>query len=348
MLFKDFFQFFFNLTISYTRDDYYITRVTEEIPDEEWGICRLNVPKDTDSMFISLYQMNQKFFDPLEDNVKEVTMINAGPSDNLALNIGAALINDQVERENENKHVDDEAYQDKGPGVVKPPDEFDSRDEFANKDLEYPKLELIICRKGKLKPDESDPKYDPGSEPPEMIAYMDGYEAEEACITLRLTDVKKGEYYILYKPDFKDWHTVRRMNLVLYSEFQQKKSDMDILKDQENDESLLKQMRSAVDLKADKLGVDKDDDTHSMPGGKKGAALKKDASKSDIVSERKRAIDASRNSVPPVYDPKMAVELERLDVSSFKPEFYEQMEALNYDRFVDQDKYKPPEFIDPP
>jgi len=110
MLFKDFFQFFFNLTISYTRDDYYITRVTEEIPDEEWGICRLNVPKDTDSMFISLYQMNQKFFDPLEDNVKEVTMINAGPSDNLALNIGAALINDQVERENENKHVDDEAY----------------------------------------------------------------------------------------------------------------------------------------------------------------------------------------------------------------------------------------------
>jgi len=174
-----------------------------------------------------------------------------------------------------------------------------------------------------LKPDESDPKYDPGSEPPEMIAYMDGYEAEEACITLRLTDVKKGEYYILYKPDFKDWHTVRRMNLVLYSEFQQKKSDMDILKDQENDESLLKQMRSAVDLKADKLGVDKDDDTHSMPGGKKGAALKKDASKSDIVSERKRAIDASRNSVPPVYDPKMAVELERLDVSSFKPEFYE-------------------------
>jgi hypothetical protein len=44
----------------------------------------------------------------------------------------------------------------------------------------------------------------------------------------------------------------------------------------------------------------------------------------------------------------LAIELERLENSSFKPEFYEQMEALNYDRYVDQDKYKPPVFVDPP
>ena len=54
---------------------------------------------------------------------------------------------------------------------------------------------------------------------PEVIAYLDGLEGEDACITIRLTDVKAGEYFILYKPDFKEWHTVRRLNLVLYSEF---------------------------------------------------------------------------------------------------------------------------------
>jgi hypothetical protein len=55
MLFKDFFQFFFNVTVSYTRDDYHLTRIAEEIPDEQWGVSRLVIPKDTPMAFISLF-----------------------------------------------------------------------------------------------------------------------------------------------------------------------------------------------------------------------------------------------------------------------------------------------------
>ena len=87
-------------------------------------------------------------------------------------------------------------------------------DEFANKDLEYPKLEMIICRRGKLVPEKDQPPCDD-----EVIAYLDGVECEEPCATLRLNNLRKGEYYILYKPDFKDFHKVRSLNLVFYSEF---------------------------------------------------------------------------------------------------------------------------------
>lgn len=41
------------------------------------------------------------------------------------------------------------------------------------------------------------------------------------------------------------------------------------------------------------------------------------------------------------------MELERLDIKSFKQDFFETMEMLNYDRFIDQEKYKYPEFMDP-
>jgi hypothetical protein len=53
----------------------------------------------------------------------------------------------------------------------------------------------------------------------EIIAYVDGVEGCEPCLSIRLTNVKKGTYYILYKPDFKPWHIVKRLNVVVYSEF---------------------------------------------------------------------------------------------------------------------------------
>jgi len=67
ILFKDFFQFFFRITVNYTRDDYFITRLADKIVDESWGICRLKLPKDTSLAFISIFQMNMKFFDAEED-----------------------------------------------------------------------------------------------------------------------------------------------------------------------------------------------------------------------------------------------------------------------------------------
>jgi len=43
----------------------------------------------------------------------------------------------------------------------------------------------------------------------------------------------------------------------------------------------------------------------------------------------------------------MAIEFERLETSSFKKSFFEKMEQLNYDRFIECEKYKPPEFMVP-
>jgi len=44
----------------------------------------------------------------------------------------------------------------------------------------------------------------------------------------------------------------------------------------------------------------------------------------------------------------MAIELERIEQSSFKPNFFEEMEVLNYDRYIEMEKYVYPEFVNPP
>lgn len=60
--------------------------------------------------------------------------------------------------------------------------------------------------------------------PDEQIAYINGGEGNEPNITLRLDNLKKGEYYVLYRPDFKTTHKVRKINIVFYSEFMQKQT----------------------------------------------------------------------------------------------------------------------------
>ena len=55
----------------------------------------------------------------------------------------------------------------------------------------HPKLELIVCRKGVLE-----------GEKDEVIAYIDGLEEYAPTLQLRLDNLEKGEYYILYSPDF--------------------------------------------------------------------------------------------------------------------------------------------------
>jgi len=39
-----------------------------------------------------------------------------------------------------------------------------------------------------------------------------------------MKNLKKGEYFVFYKPDFKDEHKVKRLNLVFYSEFREKRT----------------------------------------------------------------------------------------------------------------------------
>jgi hypothetical protein len=81
----------------------------------------------------------------------------------------------------------------------------------------------MICKRGKLKPKEGQKPSDD-----EVIAYLDGTEGCEACLTLRLNDMKAGEYYVLYRPDFKPDHKVKRLNIVFYSEFQPKKTGAEL------------------------------------------------------------------------------------------------------------------------
>ena len=57
---------------------------------------------------------------------------------------------------------------------------------------------------------------------------MDGIEGEEPCLTLRLDKLKKGDYFILYRPDFKPFHKVKRLNIVFYSEFYAKRTEAEI------------------------------------------------------------------------------------------------------------------------
>lgn len=111
---------------------------------------------------------------------------------------------------------------DKDGNEIKDKDaELDAKAKFANKDVEDPKLELIVCRKGKLHPDKLVKNADGTAD---VLAYVDGAEGEQPCLTLRINQMKKGYYYILYRPDFKPRHVVRRLNIVVYSEFMQRKN----------------------------------------------------------------------------------------------------------------------------
>jgi hypothetical protein len=171
--------------------------------------------------FLSIFQMNQKFFDP-EEGTMDVVTKQAIEGADLADALAGGLINEAVEEQDAERNASD-AFADKGEGVKKPaaPEgTTDSKSLFAKKDLEYPKLELMICKRGKLKPKEGQKPSDE-----EVIAYLDGTEGNEPCLTIRLNDLKAGEYYVLYRPDFKDYHKVRRLNIVFYSEFMPKKSE---------------------------------------------------------------------------------------------------------------------------
>lgn len=39
-----------------------------------------------------------------------------------------------------------------------------------------------------------------------------------------MKNLKAGDYFIFYRPDFKPEHTVKRLNLVFYSKFDESKS----------------------------------------------------------------------------------------------------------------------------
>lgn len=63
--------------------------------------------------------------------------------------------------------------------------------------------------------------------------------------------------------------------------------------------------------------------------------------KNAIKKRMKRAQTASHEHLEG-YDDHMAIEFERLEAKSFNKNFFENMEEINYARFVEQDKFKSP------
>ena len=53
-----------------------------------------------------------------------------------------------------------------------------------------------------------------------------------------MKNLKAGNYFIFYRPDFKPEHKVKRLNLVFYSEFREKRT--------EDERNLLKATHSAA------------------------------------------------------------------------------------------------------
>lgn len=166
----------------------------------------------------------------------------------------------------------------------------------------------------------------------EVIAYIDGVEGAEPCLSIRLTNVKAGEYFILYRPDFKPWHIVKRLNIVVYSRFMKRMTE-------EEQASLAARQKSLASLNASSAQV--------------GKASQQNISAANLSRGHSAVSSRSKKSSrtnPAEYNEDMATELERLEASSFKKEFFETMEMLNYDRQIE--KMKPegkiilPEFIE--
>ena len=117
---------------------------------------------------------------------------------------------------------------DKGPGIVEAmtSETLADRNKSARRDVDYPNLELVIAYKGIVKYGKQ-PGMDDTTDHQiheESIAFINGTSGQEAVLTLRMKNLKKGTYFVFYKPDFKPEHKVKRLNLVFYSEFREERT----------------------------------------------------------------------------------------------------------------------------
>ena len=134
--------------------------------------------------------------------------------------------------------------------------------------------------------------------------------------------MKAGEYYILYRPDFKDEHTIRRLNVVFYSKLMQKRT--------EEERRMLDRMKMTV----------------SSMEAKSSVSLIKDQSRMGLSKNRSGMSRRSHRHMPLDYDERIAVELMRLEFETFHDTFYKMMEEVEYERYLKAEKFKPAEFAD--
>lgn len=114
--------------------------------------------------------------------------------------------------------------------------------------------------------------------------------------------MKKGDYYVLYRADFKPIHKCKKLNLVFYSEFQQK----------------------LTNEQAAELAKQKEDEQKSREN-----LHKMRSTQGSQLSLRKATTDKNQ-----MYEHDMAVEFERLDIKSFDSKFFDRMEQINYARLI--------------
>ena len=95
----------------------------------------------------------------------------------------------------------------------------EKRQKFAQKTIEYPQLQMIICYRGIYKCEHNEKL---GKSAPLQVVYVNGVDNTAPVVTVRIDNLKKGDYYVLYRADFKKEHLFKTLNLVFYSEFQQK------------------------------------------------------------------------------------------------------------------------------
>ena len=216
-------------------------------------------------------------------------------------------------------------YADKNMGIPEAKEEDDDiavkkamKATFAKRLLQYPQLQLIVCKKGVRK---CNHKESVDAEDEQEMVYIDGIDECEPALTLRMDGLKKGEYFILYRADFRKDHKNKRLNLVMYSEFQQI----------EDLQKKRKRILSASSSRSRTRGKDK----HSHLLNKNT-----NQSQASLFSQQSKAMFEK------AYDPSMATEWERLDKSSFGLKFFDRMEKINYARLVEGKKFKQPEFMD--
>jgi len=204
-------------------------------------------------------------------------------------------------------------------------EEIKRKEKKAEEEPDYPKLDLIFCRKGKLKDSNE-----------EQIVLIESGDCEEAFITLRLENLCAGEYYVLYRVDFRPIHKYRKLNLVFYSEFMQKLSQAEL-----DAENAIRLSEGSLSL-AGRRSINKFRPRTAHSQKRPGSAI-------SMISKKRRAKKSSNNMQDnDEYNPKMAIEFELIDSSSFKNSFFDKMEQIAYSRWVDglNNEYVHPTFAD--
>ena len=133
--------------------------------------------------------------------------------------------------------------------------------------------------------------------------------------------MKAGEYYFLYKPDFKPWHKIKRLNIVFYSQFMQKRTAEELL--------IIEKMKASVSSIENKSS-----DNLLQPN------------KSGLTKNRSGMSRRSLREMPLEYDERKAIKIQRLDHGTFHDSFYKMMEEISYERYLEGEKFMPATFAD--